>query len=171
MTPNPPLEFLWSLLVALFIASRFSVEYTFLKYVDLGQFARLLKNAALEWLAFAAFYGVLLFIESLFPSTTQSSFLREIPLEVWFVPAVAVLTWLFRGTKITFPETNVRQWVVLNLFIFGMAAVMFTASFFLPENMLIFVALALWEILTMYVHLIETGKDNYMSMKALMEQR
>lgn len=155
--------------VGLCVLLEFPVEYKFLKYVDLGQFARRLWTFLYSSLILSAVILVGSFLWGLLPSIGGDSvapFFRSFPNFVWVIVFIAYFSWSIRGKVFTFPKMDWEQWLVFNIAVGSGIGIGAFAVESLPDPGGLCVIVILVNALITYSDLIETGKSNYESQTA-----
>ena len=152
-----------ALQLALVIAILFiPPEYSYVRYVTLGQCAKVLAELLED-----AFFPLVASLAILFflPQSAKPYFAEVtidfIPNEVWFVVWFALLTWLLKGLKVELPRATVKQWLFINVMVAVLAGIIELAYYHLSFTAWAFLSYGVWNFVRFYGGLVREGKANY----------
>jgi hypothetical protein len=173
MVSERSITVLEAVLFAVWVASTFPVEYEYLKYVDLGQLATHFKKFLVACIGWCVGAVVFWYLYELIPVAADdslfSSMIKAIPDLVWFIVWTSYLTWSLRGQTLAFPKFSFKDWIVLNIVMAAAAGILLLSKEFVPNIVVLCIAIVLWSALEAYRNLIQTGKINYRLKKQLMD--
>lgn len=153
------------ILAALWVTLFFPVEYKYLKYVTLGQFASRVWKFIYSSAIISGIILVCSFLWGMVPSVVDDSsfksFMQAVPDFVWFIIGTAYMTWTLKGDVIEFPKLDRSQWVVLNVFLIVGVGIGELSEEYLGHINTWCVLVALGNAFVTYDSLIETGKSNF----------
>src|ERR1039457_2485465 len=161
MTLNGTMTVVDGVAIGLLLLPILPHDYVPLRYVELGQFAKLAAKTFLVWIC----WSVAVFLLSLVPpekwtNTSLDSLIDVIPAFGWFAFWIIVLSAMLRGLKLEIPKYTARQWIVVNVIVILGAAAIIASSRYISKPSSAFVMLGLWQGLTLYSKLLVVGQQN-----------
>jgi hypothetical protein len=164
----PPLSEAEIILMVLVVSGCFVVlpsDYHYLRFVDLGTFAKQFGKFLATWLGLTAAY--LAYISFFGTEDSSSSWLSFVPGVVWIFVWVPFVTWLLsHGGKFELPATTTKQWMAFN-FCFVVFGLVLLATYGVFGKIAYgVVALGVYRLLVMYEKLVSRGKENFETLYA-----